>query len=29
MLKAMSVADTTVAANTEAVFFMPEPPAGL
>jgi hypothetical protein len=29
MLKAMSVADTTVAASTEAVFFMPESPAGL
>jgi len=29
MLKAMSVADTTIAANTEAVFFMPESAAGL
>jgi cytochrome c oxidase accessory protein FixG len=28
-LKAMSVADTTVAANTEAVFFMPEGRGGL
>jgi cytochrome c oxidase accessory protein FixG len=29
MLKAMNVADTTVAASTEAVFFMPESFAGL
>ncbi len=29
LLKAMSVADTTVSANTEAVFFMPEPAGGL
>ena len=29
LLKAMNVADTTVAASTEAVFFMPESAAGL